>query len=263
MPWELHRGLVVKTDMAKRVLSVLSLVLASGGLAQSTATQPPHETRQHYEIKSPSGIDDYTITRIIRDSEVRDGVQVLIRNALGTRFIVTRTGDYEHQRSTYEIRDLETKDVLRVQYSKPFTSKTRTATIEEAHKSPALMDADQPFEISTTSDATVTGLYSHWRDPETARRWRSQIRQMLTPDFIEQLEIMQSSALFDAPLLEAIDKLLMQYVLYRTDCQVPSQLHVQLIVPDCKFDAAFGYACSDKQTERASNAAEKKLATTY
>jgi len=246
-----------------RALIVLSWVLATGVLAQTAAPPPLHEVRQHYEIESSGGLDDYAITRIIRDSEIRDGAQILIRNASGVRFVVTRTGDYEHQRSTYEIRNLDTKDVLRVQYSKPFTSKTRAATIKEAHENPALMDADQPFEISTTSDATVTGLYSHWRDPETARRWRSQIRQMLTPDFIDQLEIMQSSGLLDTPLVEAIDKMLMEYVLYRTDCQVPNQLHVQLVVPDCKFDGAFGFSCSDKQAERASAAAEKKLAMAY
>jgi hypothetical protein len=135
--------------------------------------------------------------------------------------------------------------------------------LEQAKKAPQLLNSDVPFEISGPGNTRVSGIESHWRDPATARDWRVRIRQMITPLFLEQLEIADSSGLFSEPILSSLHDILMQFVLYRTSCDSPANLHVAPAIPDCGFDKDFGFACSEDQLKRAEAAASEKKAKRY
>ncbi|HEX7140792.1 MAG TPA: hypothetical protein VF219_23265 [Vicinamibacterales bacterium] len=70
--------------------------------------------RQHFSVTSPSGIDDFVLTRIQNLSEADDKTVVLIRTASGGHFIVTHEWNYETQVSYSEIREQRSGDFLRV-----------------------------------------------------------------------------------------------------------------------------------------------------
>lgn len=226
-------------------------------------TKTEHEVRQHYHITSMGSVDEYVVTRIGRLSELRDEEIILIQNKAGERFAFTRDARYDNQRSKYELRDLERKDFIRLEFKKPFDAKTRSETIDEARKNPKLLDVDLPFEITTTGNGSVSGFLSHKADVETAREWRISIRRMLSGSFIDSLELMQTSGLLSIPLLNGADKMLAGFVLYRTECAPRVTLEIIPVLADCQFDAKLGYPCSDKQLERAEHAAVKNEAKPY
>jgi hypothetical protein len=249
---------------------LLAAALAAANAEDPRAVPPPgaitkteHEVRQHFRVTSIGAIDEYTVTRIGRLSELRDEEIILIQTKSGDRFAFTRDARYDNQRSIYELRDIDRKEFIRLELKKPFDAKTRSATIEEARKNPKLLDVDLPFEITTTGNGSVTGFLSHKADVDTVREWRITIRRMLSGSFIDSMELMQTSGLLSIPLLNGADKILADFVLYRTEC--PARLTVETMpaLADCRFDAKMGYPCSDKQDERAARAAVKTEAKPY
>jgi hypothetical protein len=249
---------------------LLAAALAVANADDRRAAPPPgaitkteHEVRQHFHVTSVGAIDEYTVTRIGRLSELRDEEIILIQTKAGDRFAFTRDARYDNQRSIYELRDIDRKEFIRLELKKPFDAKTRSSTIEEARKNPKLLDVDLPFEITTTGNGSVSGFLSHKGDVETVREWRITIRRMLSSSFIDAMELMQTSGLLSIPLLNGADKFLADFVLYRTECTPRLTVETMPALADCRFDAKMGYPCSDKQDERAARAAAKTEAKPY
>ena len=226
-------------------------------------TKTEREVRQHFRVGGAGSIDEYVVTRIGRLSETRDEEIILFRNKAGDRFVFTRDAKYDNQRSLYEIRDLDMKEFVRLEFKKPFDAKTRSGTIEEARKNPRLLEVDLPFEITATGSGSVSGFLSHKADVETAREWRTTIRRMLSASFIDALELMQTSGFLSIPLLNGADKMLSSFVLYRTECTPRVAVEVIPALADCHFDEKMGYPCSDKQSERAVRTAVKNESKPY
>jgi len=243
-----------------RVIALLALCIAPFAAAQEAPAPATarHEVRQHFSVTSPSGIDDFLLTRIQSLTEADDKTVVLIRTATGGHFVATHEWNYEKQVSYSEIRDQRSGDFLRVSVTYPYATRTRSSTLELAKKNPKLVSADIPFEITAPGNSRLSGIESHWRDPATAREWRTRARQMASPSFLEDLEIIDSSGLFSDPMMSSLHQFLLQFVLYRTSCDSAAGIQVAPAVPDCSFDKEFGFACSDDQAGRAKAATEGK-----
>lgn len=257
----------------KRCFS-LSLFFCGLSFGQATETPAPPrvdvnpatkvvENRQHIIVTSAAGNDDFVVTQISQRSDNLDRTIILIRTSAGDRLMTTREWDYEKQIAFSEIRDVRSDEFLRATFTYPISTKTRRATLEIVSKNPQLLSIEVPFEISVHGPSRVSGIASHWEDPITARDWRTRVRQMISPNFLETLELVETSGLLKQPALASIHEMLMGYVLYRTNCNSGAGLSVEPAAPDCGFDKDFSYPCSEDQLKRAKAAGGEKKANRY
>jgi hypothetical protein len=250
----------------KEITFVIALACATLTAAAQTTAAPdevPREIRQHLSVVSPTGIDDYVVTQIQRFSEKGDKTVVLLRTSAGDRLIATHEWNYTTQVSYTEIRDERSSEFLRVTFTYPMVTRTRSDTLEQVKKNPLLLTGQTPFEMTAPGNSRLSGIASHWEDPETAKGWRIRLRQMLSPTFLEELEIVDSSGLLKEPIFSYVHDFLMNHVLYRTSCDSTASLRVAPAVPDCTFDKDFGFPCSMEQQARAKAAVEGKKPQRY
>lgn len=90
---QLDRGRVAAT-LSPYAFVIVTLT-ASLVFAEQQTQQPParHEVRQHFTVTTPSGFDDFGLTRIQNLTEADDKTVVLIRTATGQNFIATSCVD--------------------------------------------------------------------------------------------------------------------------------------------------------------------------
>jgi hypothetical protein len=232
-------------------------------LSAATAITPS-EVRRHLKVISSSGIDDYIATEISTYSEKLDRTRTIVQNAQGERFLLTYESDYEKQTTSHEIREVGGREFLRMKFSSLWTAITRSGTIEEAKKHPELLKrTDLRFEFTTAGNGVLAGdNLGLWDDLETQREWRARLRTMVTPQFLEELEIMWANGFLASAVGDRFAAPV-RYVVYRPDCPAP-ELRVEAVPPDCDFDKKFGFECSDKQKARAEKAlAAKPPSTKY
>jgi hypothetical protein len=245
------------------VASTLSLLAD-----QPSAARPArnNETRKHFLLRSDSGLDDYEVTVVDQISEERLRVIGLVLDKNGKRYSLTWDRDFVQQTSSRQIRLLGGDDeFLRYTMYLPFTAKTRTATMAEAHAYPELTSRPDKFEFAGPNDSRLNGEDRFWDDPDTALEWRKRIRAMVPPSFLESLEMLQVSGLFRFGSFTDY-AIVMPMILYRTECEsAVAEPEVVPRPPRCDFDDAFGFGCSDAQKERAEKAlgARPPAATAY
>jgi hypothetical protein len=230
----------------------------------AASATPPSEVRLHYKVISPTGVDDYVATQISVNSEKLDRTRTIVENAQGKRFLLTHETDYVKQTTSNEIREVGGHEFLRMKFSSLWTAITRSGTIEEAEKHPELLKrTDLPFEFTTAGNGILAGdNFGLWDDLETQREWRTHLRTMVTPQFLEELEIMWANGFLASAVGDRFAEPV-RYVVYRPDCPAP-ELRVEAAPPDCAFDKKFGFECSDKQKARAEKAlAAKPPSTKY
>lgn len=255
--------MTVRTAFLCALLATIGTSSVQNHVALAEEPAKPPEYRRHLAVHGQNPVDDFEITEIQRLSEPDDITVVLIRTSDGDELIAKHEWNYEKQISYREIRDLRSDEFLRVTTTYSYSTRTRTATLQQARKSPQSIAQDAPFEITGPGNSRLSGIYSHWGDPVTAREWRTRIRQMISPAFLEKLERVDSTGLFSEPILSALHELVMQYLLYRTSCDSTANLRVDAAVPDCGFDKNFGYPCSEDQEKRAAAAIKAKKAQRY
>jgi hypothetical protein len=210
------------------------------------------EVRLHRMIGGNAGMDSYVVTEIRRGSGSAGQTILLVENAQGDRFLFTNDRDDGKHADVYEIRDIAGHEFLRVTLFTTFPDTARSKVTGAGNTHPVAPEPEVRFEYAAGSNGLVGGFSSHWRDPDTGREWRSRIRSMLAPQFLESLEILYSSG-FIHTTASRFESLLLDPIMYRNHCAAPT-LASTPIPGDCAFDKKFGFACAVKQLERAGKA---------
>jgi len=240
----------------------VSLLVVGSAFAQAPAPQPSDEAREfrsHVRLRTADGLGDFTVTVINSLSDTQQVNKALVQDASGGRYILGWVRDFVHQTSTREIVQVGGTEYVRYTLFLPYSAKTRVATQKEAHEHPELMnDKNARFELSTAGNASISGIADFWKDPATARDWRSRARLMISASFLDAIEYMETVGLFRRADFPDFDAIVMPLILYRTECEARDDLISTALVPDCGFDAKFGYECSDKQKDRADRLAREK-----
>lgn len=240
----------------------VSFLVVGSAFAQAPVPQPSDETREfrsHVRLRTADGLGDFTVTVILSLSDKQEFNKALVQDASGSRYVLGWVRDYVHQTSTREIVQVGGTEYVRYTLFLPYSAKTRVATQKEAHDHPELMnDKNAKFELSTAGNASISGTVDFWKDPATARDWRSRARLMISAGFLDAMEYMETVGIFRRPDFPDLDAIVMPLILYRTDCEAKDDLVSTELVPDCSFDAKFGYKCSEKQKDRADRFAHEK-----
>lgn len=237
--------------MNTRLLVVAAITVIVCCIAASLHAQPV-EVRHHYRAASSRIGNSYGVTEIFAmPNETEDRSTFLLQDDIaGDRLLFTQTRDYLKQISEYEIVDLQTKERLVAIVQWPYKSATRKETIEEMRAMPAV----DPTITLETGGVSVMAKESEWETP-IGRERRSSLRRAATSQFLERLERLR-------PIIGASGKLtsfcaaLLKFVLYHEACTGP--VRFEPAQPDCDFDAAFRYKCSDAQKAKVQEAAKSK-----
>ena len=230
---------------------MLALILILLAQAADVGVPPAREFRRHFEATTRKGTFLYEVTVITRTKPDEDQHIVLIEDSEGNDYRLTHTRSYFKQETEYEFRDVKRKTWVRTIYAYPFKSRTRDETVAEATKSPKL---DIPLTVETPS-AARTAKESEWNEAENARQWTGEIRESLDPVFVEAIERMRGGLFVGHPIMENFCRIVVRYVLHANDCSSTSHMELKPAQPDCLFDASIGFACSEKQKQRVSDAA--------
>lgn len=231
-------------------------------LAQTAevSIQPAREFRRHFDASTRNGTPLYEVTVVTRTKQDEDQHIVLIEDTEGNDYRLTHTRSYFKQETEYEFRDVKRKTWVRTTYAYPYKSRTRDETIAEAKASPKL---DIQLTVETPA-AARTAKESDWQHAENARQWTGEIRESLDPAFVEAMEKMRGGLLIGEPILENFCHIVVRYVLHANDCSNTSHMELRPAQADCLFDASLGFACSEKQKQRVSEAiAERRQLTQY
>jgi hypothetical protein len=202
-------------------------------------------------------------TEIRSLSEKSDNIRLIVENAEGKMFLFSYDRDYVKQTTSHTIREVGSQEYLRLKFQSVWTATTRSGTLEEAAKHPELMEkTDLSFEFATAGDGILAGgNFGLWNDVQTQREWRTRLRSMLAPQFLEELEIMWANGFFASAFGTSYAEPV-RFVVYRPDCGGSENLRVEPAPPDCDFDKKFGFRCSDKQKARAEKALAAKPPST-
>jgi hypothetical protein len=258
-----------------KVTAIAILILAppafAGGVeilspeqsSPSSPTTPVLELRRHYRLIGSDPGSDYVATTITQAAEDHSKTTTLLRSTAGKLFVFSYDRDYRKQVAVHEIRI--DREFIRFKFFLPWTATTQAGTIEEGQKHPELLDAPTRFEFSVAGGGTFAGSsLAGWEDPRSQREWRSHLRSMLAPQFLEAVETMQSEGFFVTSLGSGHAELV-RWILYRVECDATSDLKVEPATPDCDFDSSAGFDCSEKQKVREEKATSTKppLTTPY
>jgi hypothetical protein len=221
-------------------------------LAVAPAIAQNVEVRHHYDATSRRIGASYRVTEIFSmPNETEDRrIFLLEDNEAGDRVLLTETRDYLRQTDSYEILDLQTKERIAAIVQWPYKSATRNETIEEMRAAPAV---DPPITLES-GGVSVSARESEWETPNGRER-RSSLRRAATSQFLERLERMRP-IIGASGMLTSFCAALLKFVLYHEACNGP--IRFEPAPPDCDFDAAFRYKCSDAQKARVRQAAESK-----
>lgn len=236
------------------------------------ATEPENnarvtlERRQHFGIVG-SGKDllVYEYTDILRISDKVDESVVLLRDVGHGEFLLRKTWNYEDQTVTYRLSDVKDRVFVQRQYRTPFTSKTRLETLAEARRNPGLAEGPVIVTLETNS-GRWDGMESDWDEHTALREHRHNVRQTFDQSLLEAIERMRGT-FFTTPIGQLFYLQIGRFIIYEATKDIDplaTDLTVRDLEPDCDFDSAFGYRCSEKQLARIAAALkEKKLLTKY
>jgi hypothetical protein len=238
---------------------MLSLIFALLAQVADVGVQPAREVRRHFVATTQKGATLYEVTVITRTKPDEDQHVVLIEDAEGNDYQLTHIRSYLKQETEYELRDVRRKTWVKTIYAYPFKSRTRDETIAEAKASPRL---DIPLTVETPA-AARTAKESEWKEVDNARQWTGEIRESLDPVFVEAIERMRGGLFVGEAIMENFCHIVVRYVLHANDCSNAGNMDLRPAQPDCLFDASMGFACSEKQKQRVSDAVDSGKELTH
>lgn len=242
--------------MMRAAVVVLLILLA--GAAPGNAQNV--EVRHHFAASDKRIGATYRVTEIFgMPNDTEDRHTFLVEDTVaGDRLLLTQLRDYLKQTGSYEIMDLQTKERVTATVQYPYKSVTRKETIEEMRNlDVSTLTPQITIELSGVSAPVVE---SEWEGAQGRER-RSALRRGATAQFLERMERLRP-LLGSRGSLSSFCAALLKFVLYHEACNGP--VAFVAAAPDCDFDRAFRYSCSDKQKARVkAAAAEKKILGAY
>jgi hypothetical protein len=202
--------------------------------------------RRHYRLTDSRSATSCTITEIEFDAgPAHDRTTYLFEDANGDRLLLSSTRDYLNQTTEVEIVDVATKELVRAAVTHPWESATRAETLAEIRRDPAVGAAwDAPIGIELNG-VLVQAKASEWM-ARGMRDRRSSLRRAAGSPFLDRLERLRAFSGATSPLRLFCDHLLRYLLLNEACTSAVAQAYAD---PDCRFDAAFRYTCSDQQRQ--------------
>jgi hypothetical protein len=204
----------------------------------------PRETRKHYEIRSTvaSASPHYLVTEIATKSRDAQARRIyLVQDSNGDRLVLTLTNHRVHGETVAEITDLATNEFVRAVV--PIVRQER-ATVSAAPADPGAAAPTNPAPILVELNGATARLDRNDSRSSEWRESRSTLRRAATSDFLERLERLRAITVPGHELADFCGSLL-RYILYNEACA--ATIMIAPLQPDCAYDAAFRYPCSDKQ----------------
>jgi hypothetical protein len=214
-----------------RSLLICFFLLPVAVLAQDS---PARTIRRHTSVRGADQETLFLITEIMHVDPERTESTVLIEDqTLHERFIYRMAYDLGRKRALIEFSDDSGKKFVRRTYD-VVGAATPMITFEAASFSAKITEADL-------------------QQPKSRRALTAQIRETLDPHFLESLELMRFGGLRSSnaasPFYDTLGN-----VIFHGECAAPENAHEAEEPPDCGFDKAFGFACSDAQLENIAQA---------
>ena len=138
------------------------------------------------------------------------------------------------------------------------TNETRTEMLVALRNDPTLMQLADPEITVTAPTAERTAKETPWRSDPAAVDWKAGLREGLPSGTLDLLERMSADGLFDHDALEMFWHFGAGKVLYAPRCKPETSAVIRPAFPDCAFDRAFGYACTEAQKTRIEASRKKK-----
>jgi len=225
----------------RRYLAVLLLFMPH----HLSAAAPP--TREHKDVYDGTKRAMWTITEVNLPSSPRDEHWVLVRDVmLEEDWLFYRALDYEKHLVVYSVSDLRGEIFVRLKSPLDFSGDTREAFLAENQHNSALQAAVNAALTIETSASTHTGVETQWNDSSQLREWRSNLRRTMNPNLLDAIERLRP-VLQKAPLSPFYDVFIAR-LLYEP-ATADARITIVPASPDCSFDAAFGFDCTDEQVE--------------
>jgi hypothetical protein len=244
---------------------ILLLILIAGTVPSIADTEKPSitEYRKHFQVVDGGGAVLYVATEVIRYSEASNENYVLASDQGHGDFVLRKIWTFKDQVSALRVSDIKDRTYIQASYKYPFSSTTRTATLEEGRRNPQIMEVGTLVRIETNG-GRWDGTEHDWDDGIRLRDFRHQLRQTIDFSLLEAVERMRGT-LFATEIASWFYSPLCKYAVYdANDEGGASTVKVREIAPDCAFDAHFGFECSEKQLARVKKAAkEEKILTAY
>jgi hypothetical protein len=240
--------------MRSRAAAVALLLLAlplgvAHGREGDSAERKESGWRRHFVITSADGARLYEGTEITRLTDITDEKHILVRDEGHGDFVIRKVWNFETQTVHHRISDLKDRTFLQLSYKMPFTSRTRLDTLAEARDNPAILPQVMTVMTLETNGGTWEGSESEWlQDPNRLRALRHSVRATLNSFIIEAIE-RGRGLLFSTTAGHAFFAILGRYAVYDTDGEEADAdlLPARAAPPNCAFDDAFGYPCTEKQ----------------
>ena len=241
-------------DMSVRLTALAFLIAVPFGFVRGDEQKvaPLTEHRRHLELRAKDGTRLYEWTEILRLSDRRTENHMPVRDEGHGDFVLHHISSFETQTTQYRISDVKDRAFLQLSFKLPTTSKTLAETLTETRDNAGLMDARTVVKVETNGGV--------WEDIESRgeelielRALRHTIRGTLDRFLLEAIE-RGRGLLFSTSEASAFYLMLRGYIVYDTrghEQAIDDDGVVSLEAPpNCAFDAALGYPCSDEQKER-------------
>ena len=239
-----------------QVLRPLRVAFTALSLLTTTMFAAQTELRSRSNVVGTDKRVHYELAEIVRLSDSDEANIVLVRDAAtGDRYVLERLRSYTRKTSTWIIRDPKGEAAIQTRFPLPFAAKTRQEVLEEARENPALASVPTILTIETNG-GTWSGLETSWDEWSELRKVRHDIRRATSFHLLEGIERMRDSV-FAQPAGQGFYDLVAKFVVYDADDPPDARLRSVRAMPNCDFDRAFGFPCSDAQQKRVRKAMER------
>jgi hypothetical protein len=253
-------------------VGLLFVRLAVGAQEHSTDAKPSEPApspevkqsgwRRHFVITSKDAVRLYEGSEITRLSDSADEKFLLVRDEGHGDFIIRNVWNFKTQTVQHRISDLQDRAFFQLSYKMPFTSRTRLETLAEARLTPGLLSPASTLLKLETNGGTWEGFEADWQgNPAQLRELRHGIRSTLNGFILEAIE-RGRGLLFSTMEGSAFFTILGRYAVYGTNLTDDAEADPDLspsrtATPNCEFDNAFGFPCSEKQKSFLKKAADE------